>query len=279
MFVSAVVPVYNSVNTLKRAIDSLLLQPEINEIFVVDDGSTDGSYKLAKELELIHPLIRVLHHEGQINKGASTSRNLGLEYCTNEWIQFLDADDQLLLGKVSDQIGLISSRTSFVVGPIIWNSSGRLKKSFYDRDVWNGLLVAKLGITSSNLWKKKCILEVGGWNENLINTQEYDLMFRIFKRFPNIEFSSNYNTMIYVVPTSLTRSKKNEVEKVENQYKLRLEILSYIKERLFFWYPYQLNFDGYIGTFLRNSGNPVNVKYSKFNYIIFKIRKSFLDRI
>lgn len=279
MKVSAVVPVYNSANTLVRAINSLLIQPEINEIFIVDDGSSDGSFELANKLESEYSLIKVLTHENRINKGASAARNLGLKYCINEWIQFLDADDELLPNKIQNQLTFVNSETALVVGPILWQSINGQKKSFYDTNIWNGLLVAKLGITSSNLWNKTVIDTVGGWNERLINTQEYELLFRICKFNSTISFSQDFLTIIHVTPNSLTRSNQNVVPRLINHYDLRKEILSHIQSKFIYTFNYKINFAGYIGTMLRNENYVIDLKYSKFHYLLFKIRKSIKDRI
>lgn len=279
MSVSAVVPVFNSIKTLERAINSLFIQPEIDEIFIVDDGSTDGSYELALDLKRQCKKIQVLTHSGRLNKGASAARNLGLKFCTNDWIQFLDADDELLPGKIAEQISKIDSETSLVVGPMIWCNSKGQRKIGYDLDIWNGLLTAKLGITSSNLWNREVIMAVGGWDESLINTQEYELLFRICKTFPNIKFSEKYLTIIYETPNSLTRSKFGVEARLLNQYKLRKDILAHIQNIKKFPIIYQINFCGYIGTMLRNNGNIIELDYSKFYYFLFKVRKSVLDRL
>lgn len=278
MFISAVIPVYNSVNTLERAINSLLIQSEINEIIIVDDGSIDGTFELAKNLEANIKIIYVLTHEGRINRGASASRNLGLKHCSNDWIQFLDADDELLPNKIKEQISLIKPNDCLVIGPIIWNSNNKLKKTYFDRDIWNGLLNAKLGITSSNLWNKSIIDEVGGWNEELINTQEYELLFRICKVSSSVKFCTKYLTIIHVTPNSLTRSSFNVIPRLNNQYKLRKDILNFIDHKFWFTIPYKINFSGYIGTMLRNHNYIIELKYSKFYYFVYKFRKSIFDR-
>lgn len=279
MFVSSVVPVFNSIKTLERAINSLLIQEKINEIFIVDDGSTDGSFELGLKLKEKYSIVEVLNHQNRENRGASASRNLGLSYCSNNWIQFLDADDELISGKINHQLNAIGSDTSLVVGPFLWESKKGKKKCFYDENIWNGLLVAQLGITSSNLWNKELIDKVGGWPEHLINTQEYDLLFRICKFNSNVAFSKEFLTIVHVTPNSLTRSNKNVIPRLINQYNLRKEILSFIENQKKFVFNYRLNFAGYIGTMLRNNNNIINLEYSRFHYFLFKARKSILDRI
>lgn len=277
--VSAVVPVYNSVNTLERAVKSLLIQPEINEIFIVDDGSSDGSYELAKKLESKHSLIKVLTHENRINKGASAARNLGLKFCTNEWIQFLDADDELLTSKINSQLKLINDDLALVLGNSLDRNSKRIKKVSVDKDLLNGLLTGYCGNTCSNLWNKSAIIKAGFWNESLINTQESDLMLRIYKINKNYLISKEYLTVVYVMPNSITTSEEYKEIKILNQYYLKLAVLDLVRSRYFFYFKYRLNFDGYIGTMLKNQKFSSELKYSRIYFFLFKVKKSLLDRL
>jgi GT2 family glycosyltransferase len=85
---SVVIAVYNGEKTLNRAIDSVLAQtlPPL-EVIVVDDGSTDETYRIAASYG---PPVRVLRQE---NRGVSAARNAGVQAAQGEWVAFLDADD------------------------------------------------------------------------------------------------------------------------------------------------------------------------------------------
>ncbi|MHA7131819.1 glycosyltransferase family 2 protein [Algoriphagus namhaensis] len=276
--VSAVVPAFNAVNTLERAISSLLIQPEIDEIFVVDDGSTDGSFELAKNLEFKYSLIKVLIHEGRINKGASASRNLGLKHCKNEWIQFLDADDELLEGKILNQIICIRKDSPLILGRSLWKNSKRIRKEYFKENLHLALISGYIGNTCSNLWNKNWIEKSGGWDETLINTQEHELVFRIFKINSKFSFSYGFLTLIYENPNSTTRSSDKKSLMLFNQYKLRLKILNYLKKTARVSFLLDVEFAGYIGTLNRNNKDLIEIPFSKIHYFFFKVRKSFYDR-
>lgn len=92
--VSVVIPVYNTQEYLYQCIYSVQKQTMTDlEILCVDDGSTDNSLKILKELEIQDDRIRVFH---QINQGAGAARNLALNNAKGEFVSFLDADDYLL---------------------------------------------------------------------------------------------------------------------------------------------------------------------------------------
>ena len=94
MKISFIIPAYNASSTVEKAIESILsLRGTMNcpdiEIIVVENGSTDDTYKKVLDLSDIHSEIRVFHSE----KGVSRARNLGIQRACGEWIVFIDADD------------------------------------------------------------------------------------------------------------------------------------------------------------------------------------------
>lgn len=89
--VSIIVPVYNAKNYLQRCIDSILHQEYTDyELFLVDDGSTDGSGDICDAYAAADARITVIHKE---NTGVSDSRNLAISQACGTYLQFLDSDD------------------------------------------------------------------------------------------------------------------------------------------------------------------------------------------
>lgn len=91
MKISIVVPFFNSEATLKKCIDSLLAQKNVElEIVLVNDFSTDASYVLCEEYAQKEERVVLLDNT---SRGVSSARNCGLEFCTGEIVGFCDADD------------------------------------------------------------------------------------------------------------------------------------------------------------------------------------------
>lgn len=89
--ISVIMPVYNRAQTLPKAVRSVLSQTlrEI-ELLCINDGSTDNTVMVLKELAQKDARIKVL---SQRNAGAGPARNYGLKRAKGEFVAFLDSDD------------------------------------------------------------------------------------------------------------------------------------------------------------------------------------------
>lgn len=90
--IDVIIPCYNAEATLQRAVQSVLNQPELGTLWLVDDGSTDGTLALAESF------ARQVPHKIQVeqmpkNGGAAKARNWGALQSQADIIAFLDADD------------------------------------------------------------------------------------------------------------------------------------------------------------------------------------------
>lgn len=95
--ISFVIPVYNGAATLRETVESVLDQgPEGEfglEVIISDDGSTDGTRKIAGRLAAKWGNVHVLPTDG--NHGPAHARNRGLRAATGDFVVFLDADDKV----------------------------------------------------------------------------------------------------------------------------------------------------------------------------------------
>ena len=92
MGIAIIIPTYNRKDKLKACLKSLLTQEcawEIDELIIVDDGSTDGTAKMIHEFSVNNPSIRYLY---QSNKGPAAARNLGIGQAIADIVAFSDND-------------------------------------------------------------------------------------------------------------------------------------------------------------------------------------------
>lgn len=91
--ISVIMPVYNAGKYLKIAVDSLINQTYKNfKLWLIDDGSTDGSGKVCDDFAQNYDNIEVVHKK---NGGICDARNVGLSYIEDGYVYFMDNDDVL----------------------------------------------------------------------------------------------------------------------------------------------------------------------------------------
>lgn len=113
MSLSVIIPVYNAEKFLRRAIESALFEPEVNEIILVEDCSPDNSLQICEEYSKKYPeKIKLFQHPKKQNLGAGASRNLGIKMATSRYIAFLDADDFYLPGRFTDAMNILNKNNN-----------------------------------------------------------------------------------------------------------------------------------------------------------------------
>jgi len=89
-----VIPCYNASATIAKAVESALVQTVPVRIIVIDDCSTDDSFRILTDLAARHPRLTVRRQPR--NGGPGAARNAGLRLAETEWVAGLDSDDYLL---------------------------------------------------------------------------------------------------------------------------------------------------------------------------------------
>jgi glycosyltransferase involved in cell wall biosynthesis len=108
--ISIVIPLFNKAETAERAIASVLSQgPVVDEVVVVDDGSTDGSAAVVRRFG---DRVRLLQ---QANAGPAFARNTGASHVTSKYIGFLDADDEYEEGALAGMVAAAEEEGARVV--------------------------------------------------------------------------------------------------------------------------------------------------------------------
>jgi len=235
--ISIIIPCYNCESFVRRAIESVLLQTYHDwELLLVNNNSSDGTQIILEEYQKRFPHKINTYHEEK--SGAQAARNNGLYNAKGEWIQFLDADDELMPNKLKRQLNILSKNDADIIaGCFIWvkKEKGkfiRIKLVPDGTDIWLSLASSSMGRTSANLWRKAPLLDIKGWDEKLSSSQEYDLLFRLLKNTAKIYFDTEPSAIIYNMGNSISKSvdKKRNAQIIKNWLDLRLEIKGYLKE-------------------------------------------------
>ncbi len=182
--ISVVIPAHNAATTLGRAIESVLMQTRhVQEIIVVDDGSTDGTADIARRYSGVKVLSTPLR------SGASVARNTGIRAAQSDWVAFLDADDEWLTDKIRLQtvaIGHDANQSMIFCASEEFASDGRsLGDTFRDHSVnssenaWKALLKQNFVATPTVMAPRSLLLHLGGFDERLPVGEDQDLWIRL----------------------------------------------------------------------------------------------------
>ena len=92
MKLSVIVPAYNAEKTIRQSLDSILAQTRpVDELIVINDGSTDGTEKILQEYRDAYPAC--FRFRTVENGGQGRARNIGFDLSTGGWIGYVDSDD------------------------------------------------------------------------------------------------------------------------------------------------------------------------------------------
>lgn len=201
MKISVIIPVYNAENQIKDAVDSVLFQKYVSEIILVEDGSKDNSYRLCKEIESRHDIVKVYRHPGGENMGAGPSRNLGAQVAKSEFIAFLDADDLYKENRFISSVDILEETANidgvYEATEIIVDSNEYAKsKALEHVQSFNGVISLDRKVLPDHLFdaitiqgrgffhlnglliRKKSFLQIGGFSD-LRLSQDINLIIKL----------------------------------------------------------------------------------------------------
>ena len=186
--ISICTPTYNRAHFLKESINSAISQNYKNiEIVIVDDGSTDNTEEVVKEI-MNKSQIPIKYHKNPENKGRPYSRNMCIKLTSGEYILWLDDDDLLkpdavssyvqVLNQFDDLDVLYSNLETFGSENFLYNYNDFYKANRF-------LLRTQIENNSipnpGTMVRKEIYNQYGFFNEEFIRAQDYEFWVRIAK--------------------------------------------------------------------------------------------------
>lgn len=182
MKVTVIVPVFNRPDTLSSAIRSVLLQKTdaTLDILIVDDGSTDQTADVIKELVQANPTVRTVR---RTNGGVTQARNTGLAHiaANADIVTFLDSDDVMAPDRFATDLPLMTA------DPEIEITYGNLiaTEAIDPMSLKPPLKAIQREITavhlSCALFRRSLILRIGLFDDHLKQSEDTDYLLRIFE--------------------------------------------------------------------------------------------------
>jgi len=212
--VSVVLPTYNRVRTLERAVHSVLAQSFTDlELIVVDDGSRDNTHELMTRLADSDRRVRYIKHPA--NLGQSRARNTGISSAAGKFIAFQDSDDEWLPAKLGRQVEALEELPGDVgmVYCFVYYVSAEGISVLYTRRIMpdepelykKGLQYQFRGIgIQACLFRREVFNVCGGFDENMRGAlDDTELLIRVSRNF---KFSCVDEPLVkyYKTPGALT---------------------------------------------------------------------------
>jgi glycosyltransferase involved in cell wall biosynthesis len=183
---SVVIPTYNCLPFLRKAIQSVLLQTEQNfEILIIDNTSEDGTKEYLNGLKD----SRIHSFEVQNYGVIAFSRNVGIKNAKGSWVCFLDADDwwtsdklQACFDCINDKVDLIYHGLNIVSDTSLIFKRKTINSWQVKTPVFKDLILKGNAIPNSSVVIRKSLLEkIGGINESkkMIAAEDYNTWLRV----------------------------------------------------------------------------------------------------
>ena len=228
-----IIPTINRIDTIKRAINSVLNQEVLPDKLIIVYEKYKKNYKELENLinKINSPLISIIPNQKSNN--LSGNINTGLEYIQNKYkkldklfISILDDDDEYLPSFLKECLQAVDNKNIIgVFAPIVW----KLKKETKIYHIEESKLTAKEffignpGVQGSNMFIRADIFTELKFDESLISTTDRDFMIRFLR------YKEMYNKNIKVLKTPLViyYSNENRDRLTINRYKKELGLRAF----------------------------------------------------
>src|SRR5438132_3844322 len=208
--VSILIPAYNAEKWIGDTLSSALKQtwPK-KEIIVVDDGSGDDTFLVARRFE--SPSVKVIT---QPNQGAAAARNKAFSLCQGDYIQWLDADDLLGPEKIARQMEVAASAGKRMLLSSAWGcfryrpGKARFIPTALWRDLdstewllrkWEGNLYMQ---TASWLVSRELTEAAGAWDTRLLGDDDGEYFCRVIRISDGIRFVPQSRVYYRIMPSN-----------------------------------------------------------------------------
>ncbi|NET62762.1 MAG: glycosyltransferase [Symploca sp. SIO2E6] len=204
--ISVIIPVYNGEQTIRQTIESVLNQTFRDfELIVINDGSQDSTLKIVESIQDYR--LQLCSYP---NAGLAASRNRGISLASGEYVSCIDADDLWTPDKLEAQLKVLQEnpQAALAYSWTDWiDEAGKFLRPgvhlTITGDVYGQLLLNDFVANGSNpLIRKQALREVGGFDESLPFSEDWDMWLRI---------AAHYHFVAVPAPQILYRQSTNSM--------------------------------------------------------------------
>ena len=259
---SIIVAIYNVEAYLERCLSSIVKQdlpPEVYEILLINDGSTDGSLAIAQKYEQQYSNVKVFSKE---NGGLSSVRNFGIDHSQGRYIMHVDGDDFLeenVVGKVVKVAEENDLDLCFFDSQTFPN--GRKLNNFWQfpkYKIYTGERLLLGGMKVSSTWcaiyKYSFLKESKIFFYDRISHQDVEYNYRLYPLAQRVLFTDLLVYNYFIEGESISRT--NNLNKKKRNYLDNLIIVRNVKQ-----FAYSNNYSAAIKDFLIRKMNSTEVAF------------------
>ncbi|AHF19422.1 putative glycosyltransferase EpsJ [Leuconostoc suionicum] len=227
---SIIMPVYNVVEFLEESINSVIKQTYRNlELIIVNDGSTDGSIKIAEKMSEFDSRISIVN---QRNEGLSVARNVGLACASGDYVFFMDSDDTVkddLFSIIYERICQINFPSVFMIGYENFHNKNTFPGKKLKSDRYSNVKIMHAILTSqleNYVWQfiiPKFVLETELSFAPGVLFEDIDWTARFLSHVPSVDYISD---SLYCYRTRINSITHTRSHKKSSDLLIVLELLS-----------------------------------------------------
>ena len=179
--VSIITPVFNMESYIGQAIESILAQDYNNiEYIVINDGSTDETYKI---LEKYCSKLKIIN---QVNMGVVSTLNKGWDMSKGKYLSYLSADDIISPSTISSMVTILENNSSVACAypnsDLIDKYSNILKKNVCKNTYLEDLVIKQeCYIGPGAVFRAEHFKKIGGWNKSFTLAPDRDFWIKLFE--------------------------------------------------------------------------------------------------
>jgi glycosyltransferase involved in cell wall biosynthesis len=238
--ISVIIPAYNSEQTIRETITSVLNQTFTDfELIVINDGSTDNTLSLLQNIS--DNRLKIHSYE---NGGLATARNRGITRASGEFLSFLDADDLWTPDKLASQLAVLEQHPeagaaySWTVCMMQEETSVLFVEAhanLVEGNIYEDLLLENfIGSGSNILVRRSVINTVGQFKDTFKTCEDWDFYLRVAAKFPFVVVPKNqiiYRKAIGSMSSQPHRFEESGLRLLENAYQTAPRELQHLQKQ------------------------------------------------
>lgn len=228
--VTVAIPSFNQSRFLQSTLDSVYQQTIPLEICIADGGSTDGSREIIEKNKQ-----RLRWYQSEPDGGQSQAVNLAVGNGTAAYIYWLNSDDLLMPNALSEMVAVLEQNPGI---PAVYGRANYVDQdgsvigeyftqNFSEKSLSKRCIVCQPAVLiRRSVWEK-----IGGLEESLEMSMDYDLWWRIYRTFGEMK----YVRSIFAKSRIHSNTKTNSFRKRHYQESVQI-VRNYNKSYVWFWY-------------------------------------------